>query len=177
MKYIKEFRIFEDVNKNMYSDRLSGEDDLELDFNKSEYLADEKAIIGAYFISKDNDKSIEVMNIKEFGSDSATFMDGSTPYVVSFHKVILPKSQIKVLEEVEGMPGFFFIKIPYWLFQTKKEDLYIKRVKGKKGLDLRDAQLGNKEFMMGFKDPDVLRYLTVSDPGSVRKDEYYSKRN
>ena len=176
MKYIKEFRIFEDVNKNMYSNRLSGEDDLELDFNKSEYLEDEKAIIGAYFITKDSDKSIEVMNIKEFASETATFMDGSTPYLVSFHKVTLPKSQIEILEEVEGKPGFFFIKIPYWLFQTKKDDLYIKRVKGKKGLDLRDAQLGNKEFMSKFKDPDVLRYISVSDPGSTRKVDNYSKR-
>lgn len=163
--------------KNMYADRLSGEDDLELDFNKSEYLADEKALIAAYFITKDNEKSIEVMNVKEFASETGVFMDGSTPYRVTFHKVILPKSQIKILDEVEGKPGFFYIKIPYWLFQTKKDDLFIKRVAGKKGLDLRTAQLRDEKLMAWFKDPDTLKYISSSDPESVRKVEIYSKRN
>ena len=162
--------------KNMYSDRLSGEDDLELDFNKSEYLEDEKAIIGAYFITKDSKNSIEVMNIKEFASETATFMDGSTPYTVTFHKVTLPKSKIEVLSEVEGKPGFFYIKLPYWLFQANRDDLFIKRVKDVKGLDVRDAQLGDKVFMKSFKDPDVLKYISISDPGSFKKVIVFSKR-
>lgn len=161
--------------KNMYADRLSAEDDLELDFNKSEYLEDEKAIIAAYFITKDSDNSIEVMNVKEFASETATYMDGSTPYTVTFHKVTLPKSKIEILDEVEGKPGFFYIKMPYWLYQANKDDLFIKRVKDTKGLDIRDAQLGDKTFMLSFKDPDVLKYISSSDPGSVRKVNIYSK--
>jgi len=163
--------------KNMYADRLSGEDDIELDFNKSEYLEDEKALIGAYFITKDNEKSIEVMNIKEFASQTAVAMDGSTPYSVSFHKAILPKSQIEIISDVEGKEGFFYIKIPYWLYQTKKDDLSIKRVSAKKILDVRDIHYFNKEFMKWFKDPDTLKYFAISDPRSLSKATSYSKRN
>lgn len=163
--------------KNIYADRLSGEDDIELDFNKSEYLEDEKAIIGAYFITKDNDKSIEVMNIKEFPSQTAVYMDGSMPYSVTFHKTILPKSQIEIISDVEGKPGFFYIKIPYWLFQTKKDDLFIKRVSGGKGLDVRDSHYRDDKFMSWFKDKDVLKYISISDPGSLAKATRLSKRD
>lgn len=168
--FIKEFtEVVKPVivpKKNMYSDRLSGEDDLELDFNKAEYLADEKAIIAAYFITKQNEKSIEILNIKEFAADTATFMDNARPYSVTFHKGTLPTSQIEIMEEVVDREGFFYVKVPYWLYKEKPE-LNIKRIVGDyhnlKRLDLRDISLGNKELMSNFKDPDVIKYFASSD--------------
>jgi hypothetical protein len=152
--------------KNMYADRLSGEDDLELDFNKAEYLADEKAIIAAYFITKQNEKSIEILNIKEFAADTATFMDNAIPYSVTFHRGTLPTSQIEILEEVVEKEGFFYVKVPYWLYKEKPE-LNIKRIVGDyhymKRLDLRDSSLRNKELMSNFKDPNVIKYFAASD--------------
>lgn len=152
--------------KDMYSDRLSAEDDLELDFNKAEYLADEKAVIVAYFITKQNEKSIEILNIKEFAADTATFMDNARPYSVTFHKGILPTSQIEILRPVVEREGFFYVKVPYWLYKEKPE-LNIKRIVGDyhnlKRLDLRDISLGNKELMSNFKDPDVIKYFASSD--------------
>ena len=169
-EFVKEFT--EEVKpvivpkKNMYADRLSGEDDLELDFNKAEYLADEKAIIAAYFITKQNEKSIEILNIKEFAADTATFMDNARPYSVTFHRGTLPTSQIEIMEEVVDREGFFYVKVPYWLYKEKPE-LNIKRIVGDyhnmKRLDLRDSSLGNKELMDNFKDPDVIKYFAASD--------------
>lgn len=163
----------------IYADRLSGEDDLKLDFNKSEYLADEKALIGAYFIISRNEKSIEILNIKEIESNTAVFMDGSMPYRVTFSKVTLPLSQIAIIEEVDGKPGFFYIKLPYWLYQKNKDGLFIKRVSGRKGLDMRDAQLRDKELMAWFKDPNVIKYLSITDSNedTLRKANLYAKRS
>lgn len=152
--------------KDMYTNRLSGEDDLELDFNKAEYLADEKAIIAAYFITKENDKSIEILNIKEFTADTSTFMDNARPYSVTFHRGTLPTSQIEILRPVAEREGFFYVKVPYWLYKENPE-LNIKRITGDyhymKRLDLRDSSLGNKELMSNFKDPNVIKYFAASD--------------
>ena len=140
--------------------------DIEYDFYKPTDLSDEKAIIAAYFITKQNEKSIEILNIKEFAADTATFMDNARPYSVTFHRGTLPSSQIAILGEVPEKEGFFYVKVPYWLYKENPE-LNIKRILGDfhhmKRLDLRDSSLGNKELMSNFKDPNVIKYFTTSD--------------
>jgi len=169
--FLKEFepvlpKVIEPV-KNIYSNKLSG-DDLELDFNNSVYLPDEKAIIGSYFITGETDDSISLLNIKEFGSEIASFGDNALPYSVTIHNITLPKSKIEVISAVEGKEGFSYIKIPYWLYKENLSDLSIKRCKGTyhnmKRLDLRDVSLSNKELMSNFKDPNVVKYFSISNP-------------
>jgi len=169
--FLKEFdpvlpKVVEPV-KNIYSNKLSG-DDLELDFNNSVYLPDEKAIIGSYFITGETDDSISILNIKEFGSETASFGDNALPYSVTIHKTTLPKSKIEIISDVEGKEGFSYIKIPYWLYKENLADLSIKRCKGTyhnmKRLDLRDVSLSNKELMSNFKDPNVVKYFSISNP-------------
>ena len=151
---------FKPLDKHIYRD------DIEYDFDKATYLSDERAIIGAYFITKENEKSVEILNIKEFAADTATFMDNARPYSVTFHRGTLPTSQIEIIEEVVGKEGFFYVKVPYWLYKENPE-LNIKRIVGDyhymKRLDLRDSSLGNKELMSNFKDPDVIKYFAASD--------------
>jgi hypothetical protein len=141
-------------------------DDIEYDFDKAVYLSDERAIIGAYFITKENEKSVEILNIKEFAADTATFGDNARPYSVTFHKGVYPTSQIAILGPVPEKEGFFYIKVPYWLYKEKPE-LNIKRVVGDfhhmKRLDLRDSSLSNKELMSNFKDPNVIKYFASSN--------------
>jgi hypothetical protein len=141
-------------------------DDIEFDFDKATYLSDERAIIAAYFITKENEKSIEILNIKEFAADTATFMDNARPYSVTFHKGTLPTSQIEILGEVPEREGFFYVKVPYWLYK-ENPNLNIKRIKGDfhhmKRLDLRDVSLRNSELMSNFKDPNVIKYFAASD--------------
>ena len=151
---------YKPLDKHIYRD------DIEYDFDKSVYLSDEKAIIAAYFITKENEKSIEILNIKEFAPDTATFMDNARPYSVTFHKGTLPTSQIAILGEVPEREGFFYVKVPYWLYKETPE-LNIKRVVGDfhhiKRLSLRDFSLSNKELMSNFKDPNVIKYFAGSD--------------
>jgi hypothetical protein len=141
-------------------------DDIEFDFDKATYLPDERAIIAAYFITKENEKSIEILNIKEFAADTATFMDNARPYSVTFHKGTLPTSQIAILGEVPEREGFFYVKVPYWLYK-ENPNLNIKRIVGDfhhmKRLDLRDVSLRNSELMSNFKDPNVIKYFAASD--------------
>jgi len=147
-------------------DRHIYRDDIEFDFDKATYLSDEKAIIAAYFITKENEKSIEILNIKEFATDTATFMDNARPYSVTFHKGTLPTSQIEILGEVPEREGVFYVKVPYWLYKETPE-LNIKRIVGDyhhmKRLDLRDYSLSNKELMSNFRDLNVIKYFSSSD--------------
>lgn len=151
---------YKPLDKHIYRD------DIEFDFDKATYLSDERAIIAAYFITKQNEKSIEILNIKEFATDTATFMDNARPYSVTFHKGTLPTSQIAILGEVPEREGFFYVKVPYWLYKENPE-LNIKRIVGDfhhmKRLDLRDFSLRNSELMSNFKDPNVIKYFAASD--------------
>jgi hypothetical protein len=151
---------YKPLDKHIYRD------DIEFDFDKATYLSDERAIIAAYFITKQNEKSIEILNIKEFAADTATFMDNARPYSVTFHKGTLPTSQIEILGEVPEREGFFYVKVPYWLYKETPE-LNIKRIVGDfhhmKRLDLRDFSLRNNELMSNFKDPNVIKYFAASD--------------
>jgi hypothetical protein len=151
---------YKPLDKHIYRD------DIEFDFDKATYLSDEKAIIAAYFITKENEKSIEILNIKEFAADTATFMDNARPYSVTFHKGTLPTSQIAILGEVPEREGFFYVKVPYWLYKENPE-LNIKRIVGDyhhmKRLSLRDFSLRNSELMDNFKDPNVIKYFVASD--------------
>jgi hypothetical protein len=157
--------------------------DIELDFNKSIFVPVENVIIAPYMIIKDNDSSIEVLNIKEYASQTSSFWDEATPYSVTFHRVTLPKSQVTILDDVDGKEGFSYIRIPYWLYKKSSEDLTVKRVVGTfkktKRLDIRDAGLSNKDLMRNFKDPYVQNYLksTDSDERTQQLVNIYKARN
>ena len=161
---------FKPLDKNIYRD------DVEYDFDKAVYLSDERAIIGAYFITSENvddiinnpnkEGSVEILNVKEFCSETGTFGDNAMPYSVTFHRGSYPISKIAILGPVPEKEGFFFIKVPYWLYKETPE-LNIKRCvgyfHGMKRLDLRDISLSDKKFMSNFKDPDVVRYFANSN--------------
>jgi hypothetical protein len=161
--FIKEF---EEVKDNVKETKSEMYKDIELDFNKSIFVPVENVILAAYMIVKDNDNSIEVLNIKEFANQNSSFWDEATPYSVTFHRVTLPKSQITILSDVEGKKGFSYIRIPYWLYKKSSEDLTVKRVVGTfkktKRLDIRDA-VNNKDIMINFKDPYVQNYFKSTD--------------
>ena len=73
---------YKPLDKHIYRD------DIEYDFDKAVYLPDERAIIGAYFITKENEKSVEILNIKEFAPDiqlhKLLFLDQFLKKKVSF---------------------------------------------------------------------------------------------
>lgn len=168
MKYLKRF----DENENN-----EGLDKKEYNFFKTEFIAEEKAIVGAYYIVKKGEKSIEVLNLKESPNHNATYMDNSTPYTIkSVNKCILPLSQITIIGPVDDREGFFFIKIPYWLFK-KDDGLSIYRYDKKKRFDggrTIEGLISNvtkeykKEYLTKMLDPNVEKYLKASN-----KDELF----
>jgi hypothetical protein len=135
MKYLKRF------NENI--------ENIEYDFNDSNYDAETKSIIAAYMIIEDSEKSITVLNIKEFEDRRSIFVDGYIPYTIEVNKVKLPKSQIQIIGEVSDIPGFNWIKIPYWLVRNNP-GLKILRIKDRKRLYKMHPKL----------DDDVLKYLS-----------------
>jgi hypothetical protein len=167
---------YKPLDKHIYRDEI------EFDFDKATYLSDEKAIIAAYFITKQNDKSIEILNIKEYPNDDSTYGDNARPYSVSFNKGILPTSQIAILGEVPEKEGFFYVKVPYWLYKEKPE-LNIKRCIGDyhymKRLEVRGLNARDTKFMSNFSDPNVIKYFAGSDNDKRTQQlvDIYSKRN
>jgi hypothetical protein len=130
------------------------------DFNDSNYDAATKSITAAYMIIEDSEKTITVLNIKEFEDRVAVFADSHIPYTIEVNKVRLPKSQIEIGDEVVDKPGFNWIKIPYWLIRNNS-GLKIQRIKGRK-------RFSNSQRMHSKLDPktidsDVLKYLSITD--------------
>jgi hypothetical protein len=147
MKYLKRF------NENI--------ENIEYDFNDSNYDAASKSITAAYMIVEDSEKTITVLNIKEFSDRMAVFADGHIPYTIEVNKVRLPKSQIEIIEEVSDMPGFNWIKVPYWLVRNNP-GLKIQRIKGRKRFSNHPTRM-HKKLDINVIDGDVLKYLSITD--------------
>ena len=142
-------------------------------FNKLVYLPEEKAMIGAYMITGDSGKMIDVLNIHEQLDNSGLFMDGAESYNITIHFSKLPKSQIEMLGPVEGKEGFEFIKIPYWLYKKNVEGLSIRRSLVKKRLSIARSQV-NDYFLKLINNPDVERYFNIVDTDDVSQQRFKS---
>lgn len=145
MKYLKKF------NENKFSD---------YDFNMSIYDPLDKFVVGAYMIIEDTEKSITVLNLKEREDTRGFFTDGKLPYTFTVHKIRLPKSQIEVLGFVEGIEGFNWIKIPYWLTKSNL-DLKITRIKDPKRFS--NSKVFTKELNPQMINDDVEKYILATE--------------
>ena len=143
------------------------------DFNKLVYIPEEKAMIGAYMITGDNGKMIEVLNIKEILDNSGLFMDGAESYNIYIYFSKLPKSQIEILGPVEGKKGFEFIKIPYWLYKKNVEGLSIKRSLVKKRLSIARSQVYG-DYLKLINDPNVEKYFFEVDKDESSRQRFKS---
>ena len=143
------------------------------DFNKLVYLPEEKAMIGAYMVTGDNGKMIEVLNIKEVLDNSGLFMDGAESYNIYIFFSKLPKSQIEMLGPVEGKEGFEFIKIPYWLYKKNVEGLSIRRSLVKKRLSISRSQVYG-DYLKQINDPNVEKYFFTVDKDDSSRQRFKS---
>jgi hypothetical protein len=134
------------------------------DFNKTTYVPEDKSIVGAYMITGEDDNNIQILNIKEMARENRFFMDNAQDYYLNIQKFNLPKSQVEVLGEVEGMEGFNYIKIPYFLYKKMIDQLEVIRINGKKRSDVTYAQSRNNSFLKKLNDPDVLKYISITNP-------------
>ena len=152
------------------------------DFDKCVYSPEEKSIIGAYMIIGETDKELTLLNIKEIERDMI-FLDSARSYDITIHRVSLPKSVLSVLGPVEGKEGFSFVKIPYYLYKDKKNDLDVKRIRGsydgrvyRKRIDIPFNKLEGG-FWREFSDPNVVSYIkqTNDDHRTDNLLSYYAK--
>jgi hypothetical protein len=137
------------------------------DFYKTIYNSEDKSIIGAYMITGETDKMVDILNIQEFKSDKGVFMDNAEPYLIQIRKAKLPKSQIEMLGPVEGKEGFEYIKIPYWLFKKVSNDLSIKRLTNKRRISFSNQQYRDNEFLKQLNDPDVVSQMITLNPDDM----------
>jgi hypothetical protein len=142
-------------------------------FNKLVYLPEEKAMIGAYMITGDSGKMIDVLNIHEQLDNAGLFMDGAESYNIHIFFSKLPKSQIEMLGPVEGKEGFEFIKIPYWLYKKMSTELSIRRYTKLKRLSIARSQV-NDYFLKLINNPDVERYFNIVDTDDISQQRFKS---
>lgn len=154
-----------------YLKRFENIDNIIRDFDKSTYSPEDKSIITSYMITSENEKSIEILNIREIPDRRGIFMDNAIGYDITIHRTTLNKPQVEVLEDVPGKEGFKYIKIPYYLYKANLNDLEVKRFKGgfdgekyKKRLSIPAIKTENVSFMLEFKDPNVVNYIKVTNP-------------
>ena len=91
MKHLKDIDTFNKINENESSDKI-------LDENSTLYNEEKKTITGLYHIVDDNISTIKILNIKEYISETATCMDGTSPIQFDVYYITLPKSQIEILD-------------------------------------------------------------------------------
>jgi len=158
MKYLRKFNESEDFD--FFSSIQSDEKFKKMNYFDVNYDAASKSVTCAYFLLEDNNKTIKVLNLVEIADQKGIFADKRVPYTFNPFKVDLPKSQIEILDEVDDMPGFRWIRLPYWLYK-KNESLKINRLSGLK----RFTNSGNlnRDLKPEMIDDDVIKYISVTD--------------
>ena len=137
------------------------------DFYKTVFNPEDKSLIGAYMITGETDKMVDVLNIKEYKSDKGIYMDGADPYTIQIHRTKLPKSQIEILGPVEGKEGFEFIKMPYWLYKKMPTELGVKRLTNKRKINFTYDQYRSNDFFKDLNDPNVQKQISVLNTDDI----------
>jgi len=143
-----------------YLKKFNESESKDYDFYMSIYDPLDKFVVGAYMIIEDSEKTITVLNLQEKEDTRGFFADGKTPYTFMPFKVRLPKSQIEVLDSVDNMDGFNWIKIPYWLIKNNP-GLKIQRIKKSKRFSNNSTL--HKLLKPEMVDDDVRKYLSITD--------------
>ena len=137
------------------------------DFYKTVFNPEDKSLIGAYMITGETDKMVDVLNIKEYKSDKGIYMDGADPYTIQIHRTKLPKSQIEIIGPVEGKEGFEFIKMPYWLYKKMPTELGVKRLTNKRKINFTYEQYRSNDFFKDLNDPNVQKQISVLNTDDI----------
>jgi len=137
------------------------------DFYKTVFNPEDKSLIGAYMITGETDKMVDILNIKEYKSDKGIYMDGADPYTIQIHRTKLPKSQIEIISPVEGKEGFEFIKIPYWLYKKMPTELGVKRLTNKRKINFTYDQYRSNDFIKDLNDPNVQKQISVLNTDDI----------
>jgi hypothetical protein len=154
-------RIIEDVESTEETPELTP------DFYKTVFNPEDKSLIGAYMITGETDKMVDILNIKEYKSDKGIYMDGADPYTIQIHRTKLPKSQIEILSPVEGKEGFEFIKMPYWLYKKMPAELGVKRLTNKRKINFTYDQYRSNDFFKDLNDPNVQKQISVLNTDDI----------
>ena len=161
---------------NAYNRELGEENEnnnFEPQYDKLVYNPDDKTITGAYMITGESDKTIDVLNIIETEVFGSTFMDGSIPYSIKIGRAKLPKSQIEILGPVEGKEGLSYIKIPYWLYKKLSDKLRISRIEGDELLTITKRQYETGfPYEMSNKDVEKMFKIMSNEKNIERFDRF-----
>lgn len=169
--------IYPEVVTTVNEDDDIDTDETQYDFYKGEYIQTDKSFIAAYLMGEEIGKQIEVLNLREYKDNYSMFMNGYVPYSVTTHKTLLPLSQIEILGDVPGKEGFKFIKIPYWLFKKKQDDLKINRLNEKKALYLTSKHRSYDQLEQLFTPEFEHFYNTISYDNVDRERMEIAKKN
>lgn len=117
------------MENNNFRKNSTGSEFVEFNYWEQYYNGEEKKITIAYMLCGEVGNSYKIKNFQEMLSETAVGMDGKCPYFVLVHTVFLPKSYCTIKGDVENMPGFKYIEIPYWIYKKNIDTMIPKRHK------------------------------------------------
>ena len=121
-------------------------------FYKKVYNPEDKTIDAYYYVKSETSTQIVILNVQEKEKSGNEWANGALDYFIRVKEIKLPKSQIKVLSHDENRPGYFLIRIPYWLFK-KNDDLEIIRLSVSKKFSIKpDDPLINNFFIKEYRE-------------------------
>lgn len=141
------------------------------DFYKKVYHPEDKTIDAWYYVMFETNTQTTVLNVQEKERPGRVWASGDIDYSLYVKEVKLPKSQIKIIAHDENRPGYFLIKIPYWLFK-KNEDLEIHRISLSKKFTMRP----DDKLYLKFADPNYLKALAGSGTNMNRIEMLHQQR-
>lgn len=92
------------------------------------YNPETKTIDVAYYLLKDNPNTFQIINVQENSKGNVIWANGATDYNIIINTEFLPKKWGEIVSPVNGIPGYYIFRIPYWLYK-KDSNLQIKRIK------------------------------------------------
>ena len=116
--------ILEDRDKKSSADLES----VEFTYYGQVYNGEKKTITIAYMLCGKSGNSYKVKNFQEIVSDTAVGLDNRIPYFVQVHTTYLPISNCNIVGDVNNMPNFKYIEIPYWIYKKNYDALVPKRI-------------------------------------------------
>lgn len=132
-------------------------------FYKKIYKADDKTLEAWYYLKSQTQTEITILNVQEKEIPGRVWASGDIDYRLSIKEIILPVKHVSILLHDQDNLGYYYLKIPYWLFK-KNDDLEIHRIPGNKRFTMNhDDKLYEK-----FGDNDYLKAMEGSGTDMLR---------
>ena len=114
------------ITENQYSKLVESQIEENNPFWKPVFDANNKTMDVAYYLWDETADSYRILNVVE-DIRRGVWASGDKDYLVYPKSAFLPKKFVEKLDAVPDRPGYFFFRVPYWVYK-KDSNLPVKRI-------------------------------------------------